>query len=575
MSSAPGAMETASTPMDTALLVSITVLQGLTFLKAVSVLVKYANEVWSTTSACKSCRSFCKWIGQLLCPAQNQKVIEKFHAAQCTMLIRALQVTMAMACLRYVFAQHFLFAGLRPPVQDLDMALVVVHVIGLFLTEFPALVTPRSLDLWYMLLQGLLVAPFFYVNLPPNAIALSNWTFVLRVMFGISARRGYLAVLVNAVVSLQVMRIVGYSFTNQFFTGEVTKLTFYILLVFAVRRLIFRDSKASVELKSRSIELEAVSALLRGFCDAVVEVDQSLHITENSNQLLTLLLRSSNQACLAGKDFIELFCSDDQQQVRECLTKFSETHTHALNARLLDADGNHVKIELLHIRFLSATGDLHRLVGVREFQDMQDMNTYLPQSSPVHYYTETTIGEEHMPGSPSLLFDIGSFLILEANHALHTLIAKCTGVSMKLSAMKISDLSPDLNFAKLSLQIQDLVNSQAYESMENVTVEMDLGEVVLFGSMQVLARVSVQYEPMLENLVGTLFLSPTGIPALTKANIDLLQKDNVHNVHGNPRSQRRVSGRSQRSHRSRSSHSSAGGGSGSGYILDLHRTIAL
>ena len=106
-------------------------------------------------------------------------------------------------------------------------------------------------------------------------------------------------------------------------------------------------------------------------------------------------------------------------------------------------------------------------------------------------------------------------------------------------------------------------------------------------SWQVLARVSVQYEPMLENLVGTLFLSPTGIPALTKAsrcfpkpiccldklrepsdaevavqlvlsqaNIDLLQKDNV--THGNPRSQRRVSGRSQRSHRSRSSHSSAG-----------------
>jgi len=558
--------------MDTALLVSITVLQGLTFLKAVSVLLKYANEVWSTTSACKSCSSFCKWIGQLLCPPQNQKVIDKFHAAQCSMLIRTLQVTMAMACLRFVFAQHFLFAGLRPPVHALDMALVAVHVIGLFLTQFPALVTPRSLDLWYMLLQGLLVAPFFYVNLPPNVIALANWTFVLRVMFGISARRGYLAVLVNAVVSLQVMRIVGYSFTNQFFTGEVTKLTFYILAVFSIRRLIFRDSKASVELKSRSIELEAVSALLRGFCDAVVEVDQSLHITENSNQLLTLLLRSNNQACLAGKDFIELFCSDDQQQVRECLTKFSDTHTHALNARLLDADGNHVKIELLHIRFLSATGDLHRLVGVREFQDMQDMNPFLPQSSRVPYETETTIGEEHMPGSPSLLFDIGSFLILEANHALRTLIAKCTGVSMKLSEMNISDLSPELKFAKLSLQIQDLVNSQACESMENVTAEMDLGELVLLGRMQVLARVSVQYDPLLENLVGTLFLSPTGIPALTKANIDQLQND----VHGNPRT-RRVSGRSQRSHRSRSSQRSAGGksGSGSGCILDLHRTIPL
>ena len=267
---------------------------------------------------------------------------------------------MAMACLRFVFAQNYLLAGLRPPVRALDMALVAVHFIGLFLTQFPALVTPRSLDLWYILLQGLLVAPFFYVDFPQHVIMLANWTFVLRVMFGISARRGYLAVLLNAVVSLQVMRIVGYSAANQFFTGELTKLSFYILAVFSIRRLIFRDSKASVELKSRSIELDAVSALLRGFCDAVVEVDQSLRITENSHQLLTLLLRSSNQACLAGKDFIELFCSDDQQHVRECLTTFSDTHTHAMNARLLDTDGNHVKIELLYIRFLSATGDLHR-----------------------------------------------------------------------------------------------------------------------------------------------------------------------------------------------------------------------
>lgn len=99
---------------------------------------------------------------------------------------------------------------------------------------------------------------------------------------------------------------------------------------------------------------------MRGFCDAVVEVDQSLCITENSHQLLTILLRSSNQACLAGKDFVELFCIDDQPRVHECLTNVSDTHTHAVNSRLLDTDGNYVKVELLHIRFVTAGGDLHR-----------------------------------------------------------------------------------------------------------------------------------------------------------------------------------------------------------------------
>ena len=67
---------------------------------------------------------------------------------------------MVMACIRFAFAQTYLLAGERPPVHSLDLALVAVHFIGLILTQFPALARPRCLDLWYILLQGLLVAPF-------------------------------------------------------------------------------------------------------------------------------------------------------------------------------------------------------------------------------------------------------------------------------------------------------------------------------------------------------------------------------------------------------------------------------
>ena len=54
MSSAPKAMETAATSIDTALLVSITVLQGLTFLKVVSVLVKWLSYLSGTFWVLKS-----------------------------------------------------------------------------------------------------------------------------------------------------------------------------------------------------------------------------------------------------------------------------------------------------------------------------------------------------------------------------------------------------------------------------------------------------------------------------------------------------------------------------------------
>lgn len=560
-------------PVDTALLVCIFMLQLLTAVKVLVVLAQYALKIWSARTKLTGGRALCTWIGQLVWPVTNRKVIEKFHSLQCQLLIKALQVTMVMACIRFAFAQTYLLAGERPPVHSLDLALVAVHFIGLILTQFPALARPRCLDLWYILLQGLLVAPFFVVG-RRHVITLSNWTFVLRVMLGLSARHGCFVVLGNAVASVLVMRLVGFNSQSALFTGEVTKLSFLLLAVFSIRQLIFRDAKASVELKSRSIELDAVSSLLRGFCDAVVEVDQSLRITENSHQLLTILLRSSNQACLAGKDFVELFCIDDQPRVHECLTNVSDTHTHAVNSRLLDTDGNYVKVELLHIRFVTAGGDLHRLVGIREYQDMQDVAVkalppaHSPQGVPqgVLYDTETTTDEEPLPGTPTLMFDIGSFAILEANQALRKLTLKCIGAHVKMSKVNLWDLSPDLSFRRLSGPIQDLVNSQACSSIENVSAEMDLGEMVLLRNMQVLAKVSVQWDPVFEKPVGTLFLYPTGIPALTKANVDRLE-----NGRGKRRKRRHGTG----SHRSRSSRSSSGASSTSGNILDLHRTIPL
>lgn len=559
--------------VDTVLLVCIFMLQSLTAVKILFVLAQYVSKIWSARTKLTGGRALCTWIGQLVWPVTTRKVIEKFHSMQCQLLIKALQVTMVMACIRFAFAQTYLLAGERPPVHSLDLALVAVHFIGLILTQFPALVRPRCLDLWYILLQGLLVAPFFVVG-RRHVITLSNWTFVLRVMLGLSAKHGCLVVLGNAVASVLVMRLVGFNSQSALFTGEVTKLSFLLLAVFSIRQLIFRDAKASVELKSRSIELDAVSSLLRGFCDAVVEVDQSLRITENSHQLLTILLRSSNHACLAGKDFVELFCIDDQPQVHECLTSVSDTHTHAVNSRLLDTDGNYVKVELLHIRFVTAGGDLHRLVGIREYQDMQDVAVKaLPAHSPhgvpqgLLYDTETsTMDEEPLPGTPSLMFDIGSFAILEANQALRKLTLKCIGAHVKMSKVKLWDLSPDLSFPRLSGQIQDLVNSQACSTLESVSAEMDLGEMVLLRNMQVLAKVNVQYDPVFENLVGTLFLYPTGIPALTKANVDRLE----NGIHGKRRKKRHGTG----SRRSRS-RSSSGGSSSSGNILDLHRTIPL
>ena len=112
----------------------------------------------------------------------NQNVTNKFHELQCRMLVKTLQawgleyqwkwrstywkqiwkdmnwkfslaqtfalkVIMAMVCARFMFVETHLVVGEEPPIPSLDVALIVVDIIALFLTQFQGLITPRCLDL--------------------------------------------------------------------------------------------------------------------------------------------------------------------------------------------------------------------------------------------------------------------------------------------------------------------------------------------------------------------------------------------------------------------------------------------
>jgi len=506
-----------------------------------------------------------------------------FHAMQCRMLIYALQVTMAMATARFIFAQMNLLAGNTPPAASLDVALVLVHFVALFLTTCPTLVTPRSLDLWYIVLQGLFILPFLTVG-PRDVVTLSNWTFVLRVLLGLSVKRGWLALTGNAACSILVMRIIGFQMESALFSGEITKLSFLLLCVFSIRQLVYRDARSGLDLKTRTIELEAVSSLLRGFCDAVVEVDDNLQLVTGSKQLSTMLLRENGNSdtSLAGTAFVDLFCEEDRERLHEgLLSQNSSAHTLALNARILDSDGSHVKVELLHVQFCSANNRSHRLVGMREFQDMQDMTSQrlpsLSQSSipggvgeasfevfPVSRSGSngSSTGEgrrEHAKKRPWLLFDVSTFQILVVSDEFKALCRRCAGQHVKLKNKTFLDLTTDLTYDSLTERIQDLVNSHSSTSTSDLP-PLDLGVLTLLGTLQVRSTLYLEHDSLLDGLVATLKISPAGAVQLTKANVDLLE--NFHR-------------RTRRSRRSRSSRSkSSGGSSGTsvGSILDLHKT---
>lgn len=189
---------------------------------------------------------------------------------------------------------------------------------------------------------------------------------------------------------------------------ELTESILIIMIALGVRWLIYKNCKISLELQDSSIELSAVSRLLHGFCDAVVEMDQDLKLNESGmEQLSTLLLQGAPGR---NGDFLTYFCDSDQARVKDLLTRQDrELPPVAMNAQLLDSNGSGVNVELLHVMKQgghSREGLLH-LVGVREFQDVGF------QVAPL-----TT----EIPDELSLVF---SALDLKLLHAEDSLLALC------------------------------------------------------------------------------------------------------------------------------------------------------
>ena len=65
--------------------------------------LRYAFKIWSARTKLTGLKALCRWIGQLVRPVTNRKVIEKFHSLQCQLLIKALQVLDGQKHARHVF----------------------------------------------------------------------------------------------------------------------------------------------------------------------------------------------------------------------------------------------------------------------------------------------------------------------------------------------------------------------------------------------------------------------------------------------------------------------------------------
>jgi len=431
----------------------------------------------------------------------------------------------------------------------------------LLLYAFPKLVRPSCLEFWYILIQSYLFVPFFFLD--ADHAAFTNRTLPARLWTSILSKHTLTTVAFNLLhaVAASTGRPAITSETGSLddtdptfsvqadaLQEELTESILIIMIALGVRWLIYKNCKISLELQDSSIELSAVSRLLHGFCDAVVEMDQDLKLNESGmEQLSTLLLQGAPGR---NGDFLTYFCDSDQARVKDLLTRQDrELPPVAMNAQLLDSNGSGVNVELLHVMKQgghSREGLLH-LVGVREFQDVGF------QVAPL-----TT----EIPDELSLVF---SALDLKLLHAEDSLLALCRQQMdfEDVSDLSLTDFSSQTGPSSLCGQVQGAINRYIHHSEHGHQTFTLRGIRVLDRNVTAL---TLDRDNSLGTLIGTLIFQRDNL--LTPQR--LADRDQSRRVNLRP-----GRSRGRRSRSSRSSRSSSGSSPSSGRLSELHGALSL
>ena len=323
-----------------------------------------------------------RWTQQPKPKPGNSRVEAKFVATLCKLLTNGCRVVVVALFLRLLAIQGPLLNRQNHQLHaSLDVSNIISYPIVLFLVMFHhRAISRRTLDAWYVLLQTLCVIPLLWTA-PADVTSVSLITLLPRVTLGLCPKHGWLPFLGNVVHWILAVKQVEFQLQSDVFLAQSAELVLLFSGVFPLRHALYENVRMSFELNTRTIELSAVSGLLLGYCDAVVEVDSGLKLTDDSRQFSTLLLHGHGISArsLAGYDFLSFFHVDDREHISVSLgAKNQSTQALALNARMQDCLGNFVKVEILFTSFQNADGEECRLVGMREFQDFNSVAVPLP-----------------------------------------------------------------------------------------------------------------------------------------------------------------------------------------------------
>lgn len=485
-----------------------------------------------------------KWWA-VICPQMDHRLIEKVDAAKCRMTRLVWILLTAGSMFRLTLQQLMLAIGRERISPHFDLQLFFFATVGLVVSLKPNLITPRSLDLFYVatsLLSILALLPASNIMDAREFMSLSK-----KAEFFLAALTKYawpyaFSTFVHFLYAMRLTRL--HADSEMPVSPQFIALFFLLCFVgiTATRRVIIYNIRLKMDLTERSVELGAVSSLLLVCYDAVLELDESLTLTEDSHdsrRLSSMLLHSGSRVSLPGmadRSFLDCFDPEDQDRIKAHFANSSDdAPVMALNADMLDADQNRVKVEVFHAQFRNLYNERRFLIGVREIQDVEQVAPLL-EEGPLVTRDENLV----------VVFEVQTFDILFFSQGMNQFCSEF-GINRPRS---ILDLSSDQSRYSFCNRLQEVVDCGDQAQPAQLSFN-------LLAHGEVSTSLSVEHDELLDCLVASIEIhlpreAPESPELLTEANLQRFGASD--GFRGLTSQQRTVTSRSRRS-RSRSSRS--------------------
>ena len=432
-------------------------------------------------------------------PTMNPQTSKELDAFRCRMTCRVWNVLFLASMVRLVAGQILMAMGLSRTAPDFDYAFYSLAIVGFLLSCKPELITPKTLDVWFVAtgLLWIIITLGLFPNMDVREFLILS--IGVRFVLTVLAKRAWCVVLIFVSGALLLIRNAALHSSgalDELLTLTVScGLALMFAAIFTGRRLLQEYAVLKLDLRVRTVELGAVSSLLTACYDAVVEVDDSLKLTDHSRQLSTMLLHSGprDSRGLEGRCLLDIFSEEDQARIShqfQASISSESTSVMALNADMLDADQNRVKVELFHAQFRNLSNQRCFLVGVRELQFNEQVEA-LPATPALTAFD----------GELSITFEVSSFDVLHMTEDMERLCQTCLG-KIPENILEISSAPSRPTFCET---IQELVNKCAQDLEEQDQVL----SFKMLGIGPVTCNFFMQHDVLLDMLVAILNVQPS------------------------------------------------------------------